>query len=232
MTVSANGPIVVNRTIFVKHGMTSKIGVTAPQRRWYFATGPQRGRARYWIGVINPANAWTHLTLYTYRPDGAQAGTTTAWLKPHARAGYLINKIAHMTNAAVVVNTSRPIVAEQTTYLGNQHNASTDTFGVPAPGKSWAFAAVNTNGRQDALTLFNPSVMEIPVVVQFMDASGQVTNRTYIVGPFSQTRVDVGSVAPNSQLGIVATSNYPFVALNRTLFNGGMGSMSSPGIAL
>src|SRR5205814_5607665 len=131
---------------------TSKIGVTAPQRRWYFAAGPGRAGARYWIGVINPANAPTHLTLYTYRPNGSQAGTVSTWLKPHARAGYLINRVAHTVHAAVMVTTSQPVVAEQTTYLGREHNASTDAFGVPTPAKSWAFAAVNTNGQTDALT--------------------------------------------------------------------------------
>ncbi|GAC1470722.1 MAG: hypothetical protein PVSMB7_21780 [Chloroflexota bacterium] len=233
--VTSNGPVVVNRSIFIHHGITSKIGVTAPQPTWYFASGPANQNAHHWIGAINPSNKRTYVTVRTYGPLGADLGSVHAWLKPFARVGFLINRVAHSTDAAVVLTASNPVIAEQTTYAGRMHDASTDTFGVPAAARSWGFAAVNTlNARGDSavLNLFNPSLTAIPVVVQFMTTSGQIVQRTYVVAPLAHQRVDVGSVVPNAQLGIVASSDYPFIAMNRDYTNNHLGSLTSMGSSL
>jgi len=156
-------------------------------------------------------------------------------LRAHARVGYLINKLAHTPDASVVVTASGPVVAEQTSYVGGKHNASTDSFGVPSPAKSWGFAAADTSnarGASDYLVLFNPGMVPAPVVVQIMSTSGHTIQRTYVVGPLYHQRIDIGSLAPNQQVGIVATSSVPFTALNRNLFNHGTGSAISAGIAL
>ena len=119
------------------------------------------------------------------------------------------------------------------TYLGRNHDASTDTFGVTSAAKSWTFAAVNTSaarGEADGLDLFNPGLVPIPVVVQFMTTSGGVIQRTYVINPLNHQHVDVGSVVPSAELGIVAASNSPFIALNRASFFNGSGSSTSTGI--
>ncbi|MDQ3901702.1 MAG: hypothetical protein M3319_15115 [Actinomycetota bacterium] len=233
--ITSTGPIVANRSIFIKHGMTSKIGVTSPKRTWYFAAGPRNGAARHWIGAINPSNRWSYVTLRAFSRSGHQVATVRGWLRPFARPAYLINRIARRTDVAVVLRASRPIVAEQMTYIGRLHDASTDTFGVPTAAKSWAFAAANTmaaNREADALELFNPNLVPVPIVVQFMTAAGALTERTYVVAPMSHRHVDVGSIQPNAQLGLMAASNYPFVALNQSFFNNRLGSMTSPGVHL
>src|SRR5205085_12293486 len=51
MTVTANGPVVANRTIFAKDGMTGKVGATAPQRRCDVARRPRRAGAREGLGL-------------------------------------------------------------------------------------------------------------------------------------------------------------------------------------
>lgn len=233
LRLTSNGGVVANRSTFIDHGMTSKIGVTAPQRTWYFAAGPSSGSARNWIGAMNPTNHRAYVTLHAYGPFGLELGTARGWLKPHARVGYLINRLAGQPDAAVVLQASRSIIAEQTTYIGRMHNASTDTFGAPSPARTWVFAFANTGGSQsDVLTLFNPNPVPIPVVVDFMTSSGGTVERTYIVGPLAHRRVYVDSVEPNAQLGLVVASNYPFVALNRASFNHGLGSDTSPGVHL
>lgn len=231
--VTSNGPVVANRTMYVRHGFTSKIGARAPQTSWYFAGGPINPSAHHWIGAINPTSSRVSITLRTYAPDGRMLGTIHGHLRAFGRAGYLINRIAHQTNAAVVLTSSGPIVAEQTTYVGSRHDASTDTFGVHLPARTWDFASVNTtSGKADVLILFNPSDAPMPVVVQFIHSTGKVSQQTYLVGPLSQRRIDVGSVAPNAQLGLVVTSNTPLVALNRGFANHHLGSETSSGIHL
>jgi hypothetical protein len=233
VTITSNGPIVANRTMKIRHGIDSKNGVTAPERTWYFAAGPRAQQSRHWIGIVNPSRNASYVTVRAYGELGRNLGTAQGWLKAGARVGYLINRIAHQPDAAIVVTASRPIVAEQTTYIGGNHDASTDAFGVQSPAKSWAYAAVTTSnarGAQDFLDLFNPNLTALPVAVEFMTASGATTQRTYIVGPLSHQRIDVGSVEPNAELGILATSNQPFVGLNRTFFHHGLGASTSQGV--
>ncbi len=230
VTVTSNGPVVANRTIFIKRGMTSKIGVTTPMHTWYFADGPQNTAARHWIGLINPSTQASYVTLHAYGPTGSELGTMKGWVKAHGRVGYLINKIAHRTDVAISITSSQAVVVEQTTYVGRMHNASTDTFGVSSPAKSWAFASVNTSSGVDSLSLFNPNLTALPITVQYMRVGGQTVNRTYIVGPLSHQRINVDSIVPGAELGIVATSNQPFVALNRATFNAGNGSATSAGV--
>jgi hypothetical protein len=230
--VTSGSPVVANRSMFIRHGTTSKIGVTAPQRSWYFAGGPRNAQAKNYIAAINPRGSWSRVTLHVYGPYGQELQTIRQWLKPYARVFYLMNRIVHRTDVAVAMTASSPIVAEQTTYAGRMHDASTDSFGAPAPARSWAFAAASTwYGRSsaDILDLFNPSLTPVPIVVQFINASGTVTSRTYVVSPLSHEIVDVASVMPNAQLGLVATSDLPFVALNRMSINIGAGADTSRG---
>jgi hypothetical protein len=233
VTVRANAPVVANRTIYNKHGMTSKAGAPALQRRWYFAAGPRSTSSHNWIGAINPTPRAAHVTLRAFNALGQQVGSVQGSMKAGGRVGYLMNKIAHRANVSVVLTASEPIVAEQTTYANGKHDASTDTFGTAGPTKSWTFASVDTsNGlaARDSIALFNPSLVALPVVVQFMTTSGAITARTYVVGPMAQRMVDVGSVVPNAQLGIVATSSSPFVAMNRQSIGNGRGALTSTGI--
>jgi hypothetical protein len=210
--------------------MTSKIGVRSPQQRWYVAAGPSNSAAHNWIAVVNTSSRWSYMTLHAYGPAGREMGVVRAWLRPFARKGYLMSRVAHQNNVAVVVTSSQPSVVEQTTYHGRLHNASTDTFGVAAPGKTWEFAAASTwAGQNDRLSLFNPGLQSIQITVHYMNTSGQMIQRSYVVAPLSHQMVDVSGVMPNAQLGILASSSQPFVALNRQLVNGGAGAMTSTG---
>ncbi|MGH2410871.1 MAG: hypothetical protein ACRDGS_10965 [Chloroflexota bacterium] len=233
VTVTSRMPIVANRTIFVHNGMTSKIGARAPRRSFYIAGGPRQNSAHDWIGVINPTGRRVHLTLHAYGAYGNVTGTVRQWLRPYARKGYLVNKITGRADAAIVIHSSSGIVAEQTTYNGKSHAASTDVFGVSVPARSWMFSSANTvnsSSDQDYLDLFNPNNNAIPVAVQFFTSTGKKVQRTYTVGPHAHQMVNVNSVVPNAQLGIAATSSSPFVALNRGLFNHGSGGTTDPGI--
>lgn len=232
VVVTSNTPVVANRTMRIFHGVTSKIGAPAPKPSWYFADGPASAQSHNWIGVTNPSGHAVYLTLHAFNSFGSQVGAVKQWLKPNARVGYLINKIAGSPAVAVSVQASGPVVAEQMTYADRNHDQYTTTFGTAPTATSWAFAAVNTAaGQSDTLSLFNPGQAALPIVIQFMDSNGTVTSRTYVVGPMAHRRIDVASVMPSAQLGLLVTSNQPFAALNRYTFNRGMGGDTSTGIA-
>lgn len=230
VTVTSSAPIVADRTIRIHQGMTSKMGVTSPRGTWYFAGGPSNARAHNWLAVVNPSSQQTYVSLHIYGQAGHPLRTVHQWLKPNARVGYLMNRLVGQTDVAVVLQSSRPVVAEQTTYLGREHHVATDAFGVHQPATSWAFAAAGTTlGQQDTLNIFNPGLATMAVSVKFMTAGGQVVQRTYTVGPLAHVGINVGSVAPNSQLGIVTAASAPFVAYNVYTFNYGNGGGASAG---
>jgi hypothetical protein len=234
ITVRSNLPVVANNTVYIKHGMSSKPGVTAPHTTWYFAAGPNIATAHNWIGVTNPTGTGSEVTLHAYNQAGKQVGSVRQWLKPDARVGYLMNKIAHQANVSVVLTSSAPIVAEQMTYQGGKHNASTDTFGTVSPAKNWAFANVDTSSglaAQDTIDLFNPSLVPSSVVLEFITTSGSVISRTAVVGPMSRLTVNAASVVPNAQLGVTVTGSTPIVVMNRMSIDGNRGSVISQGIS-
>jgi hypothetical protein len=228
--VTANQPVVANRTILIHNGITSKTGVTSPSNHWYFAAGPNIGNTRNWIGVINTTNQSSHMVLTAYTPQGAQILRISKWLRPYDRQGLLMNKLANMTDVAVVLSTSKPSISEQSTFVNGNHNAHSDTFGVTTPSKQGEFAAATTwQGQDNYLGLFNPNAAAIPIVVQYLDAHGHTMQQTYIVAPFAHAYVDIGKSRPNSQLGLLAVSSYPFVALDRQESTNGMLGMTSLG---
>src|SRR5579884_533092 len=157
ITVYANRPVVANRTIKVLNGVNSKHGATSPSRTWYFAGGPRNPAAHNWLNISSPNSKYTFVTISAYGPDGALLRTKNRWLKPNARVGIFIRTFAGQNDAAVKLTASRPIVAEDMTYVGRQHDAYTDTFGVRAPVTTRLFPAVSTQSagsHQAAIQLF------------------------------------------------------------------------------
>lgn len=228
--VTANGPVVANRTIFIHNGITSKTGITKPQTHWYFAAGSANGNTRNWIGVINTTNQPSTFTLYAYSAQGAQVATIKKVLKPYDRQGFLMNRLAGQTEVAVVVSTTQPSISEQSTFVNGNHNAGTDTFGVTAPQKTAEFAEATTwSGQDNLLAIFNPNMEPAPVVVEYLTAHGTTEQQTYVVEPLAHQFIDVGKVVHNSQLGIMVASSVPVVTLDRQLMSNGLGAMTSLG---
>jgi hypothetical protein len=234
VVVTASGPIVANRTEYIHNGVSSKTGLTGPQSRWYFASGQRSAESgywnRHWIGVINTSGRWSYLSLHAYAPDGEELGTVTKSLRPYARDGFLMNRVAGQRDVAVAITTSQPSIAEQLTFLNYNHAQNTDTYGVTAPQTSVQFAVASTVPSQDnLLSVFNPNLTPIPVVVQFLNSRGGRTQRTYQIPPFAHDIIDVGQVVPNAQLGLLVASNDPFVALDRQIIFNGSGAMTTIG---
>jgi hypothetical protein len=230
--VTASAPIVVNRTLFIHHGMTSTDGVRSPERTWYVPSGPLGDRARVWLAVLNPGDQRAYITLHAYGNFGTELGSVRGWLGPHGRIGYLLNRIAGKADVSVVLTASQPVVAEEMTYVGTLHDQSTDTVGTSVPVKSWTFGAINVSaagGESNTLDLFNPNLVPVPIAVHFMTAQGAQSQRTLVLGPLYHQHVDIGRLLPNTQLGLIAASGYPFVALDRGTFNFGAGGFADSG---
>lgn len=230
--VSASLPIVANRTIYEGTGMTSKTGVSQMNASWYFGSGPNGNRAHNWLAVINPSDQPANLTMQIIGRDGTPLRTLVAALQPYARVGYLMNRLVQRSDVSAILQSSVPVVAEQTTYVARGSRALTDIFGDTAPATTWQFANASTGpGQSDILTLFNPGSATISVAVNIFTTGGQVTHRTYELTPMAQFHVSVGSLVPSGQLGLQTTSTSPFIALNRYWFAAHHGAMTSSGFS-
>lgn len=228
--VSAPLPVVANRTIYQATGMTSQTGVSAMHTTWYFGSGPSESLAHNWLAVINPANQSAALTVHIYSQYGAPLMTLTRTLQPYARVGYLMNRLVHRSDVSAVVTAALPVVAEQQTYVQSAKRALTDLFGVTSPATSWQYPGAATGpGQSDTLTLFNPSTAPITVQVQFFTTTGLVATHSYGVPGMSQVHVSVGSVVPNGDVGLKATSTAPFLGVNRHWFSNGYGATTTTG---
>lgn len=154
----------------------------------------------------------------------------TKSIRPYAREGFLMNGLTGLRDVAVAVTTSQPSIVEQLTFLNYNHAQNTDSFGVTAPQKSVQFAVASTwPGQDNLLSVFNPNLAPIPVVVQFLNARGGRAEQTYVIPPFAHQIVDVGRVMPNAQLGLLVASNDPFVALDRQIMFNGSGADTTIG---
>jgi hypothetical protein len=234
IVVTSNGPVVANRTEYIHNGISSKTGVTGPETHWYFASGQRSNENgywnRHWIGVVNTTGNWSHLMLHAYGAGGLELGTVSRMLRPYAREGFLMNQVAGQRDVAVAVTTSEPSIVEQLTFLNYNHAQNTDSYGVTVPGTSAQFANATTwPGQDNLLSIFNPNLTPIPVVVQYLNTRGGTTQQTYVIAPFAHVMIDVGKVLPNAQLGLLVASNDPFVALDRQVIFNGSGAMTTVG---
>jgi hypothetical protein len=231
--VSAPRPVAVNRTLFIRSGMSSKTGVAAPARSWYFASGPRRDHAVNWISVSNPGATPAVVTLRAYGVHGALLASVTRSIEPYLPVSFSMNRIAQHADVSVVVTSSVPVVAEQSTYLGPAHQATTAAFGMTVPTRAVQFAAMGARGslgESDTLDVFNPSNSPAALVLRLITSSGTATQQTYLVGPRGREAIDVESVAGDTQLGASLVSSVPVVVVNRYSTDRGIGGDTSTGV--
>lgn len=231
--VSAARAIVASRTTFIKSGMSSKTGVSAPSKAWYFAAGPRQTGAVNWISVLNPQQSAAMVDLAAYGIHGGLLTSIHRRIGPGADASFLMNQLAQHADVSVTVMSTLPVVAEQATYAGAAHHATTADFGAAGPAKSAEFAAMGTRpelGESDSIDVFNPAESPAAIVVEYLTAAGTTFQQSLFVGPRSREIINVGLSAGNVQLGATLISSLPVVVLNRYSADGGTAADTSIGV--
>jgi hypothetical protein len=231
--VTSSRPIVAGRTIFIQRGMSSNTGATASAKTWYFAAGPRQPQAVNWVSVLNPGDSPTPVTLRAYGLHGALIRTINRRIQPLSQIALNVGRLAQHPDVSLVVTAARPVVAEQSSYVGSRHDAMSEVFGLTAAVVADEFAAMGTRtalGESDALDVFNTSATPSWVVLQVMTASGAATQQTYVVPPRARAIIDLGEATPNVQLGAVLVSTQPVVVMNRYITDHGTAGDTSIGI--
>jgi hypothetical protein len=231
--VSAPRAIVAARTMFIRGGTSSKTGVSAPSKTWYFAGGPRQAHAVNWISILNPGESAATVGLVAYGLHGGLLASVHRRIGPGTDVSFLMNRLAQHADVTVTIVSTQPVVAEQATYAGAAHHASTASFGSTAPTQYVEFAAMGTRsalGEADSIDVFNPATAPAAAVVEYETAAGATFQQSLFIGPRSREIISVGPSVGAVQLGASLASSLPVVVSNRYTTDGGTAGDISTGV--
>jgi subtilisin family serine protease len=192
--------------------------VEAPSVRWYFAEGSQ--------GFFD-----TYLLLVNPGPNQAQVSVT--YLREHENAvtrSYVVNAESRRTIFAgsdpelvgrsfgMVVEATEPIVAERAMYWsggGTWWTGGHAASGVTAPATSWFLAEGATGAFFETYILVgNPNPAPASVTFRWLLPSGEVVEKTVLVGAQRRRTVDVELEHPrlaDTAVSTMVTADVPIV---------------------
>jgi hypothetical protein len=125
VTVSAPSPcigIVAERPMYFNfhgnRGGTDVVGATHTARTFYLADVPYGGGYSSFITILNPPGGQAATVSATYYSNGAAFATLNATVQPGQRGTLLPTNGANFTrHAAVLVQSTQPVVVERPTYF-------------------------------------------------------------------------------------------------------------------
>ena len=98
------------------------------------------------------------------------------------------------------------MVVERPVYIGSFATTKSGSvvFGRNGTGTRWTFPAGNpTPGLDEALVLFNPSAVTVPVTATFYDSTGRIVTRQITIAPTAHASIAVNTLGLTPQHGAV-----------------------------
>jgi outer membrane protein assembly factor BamB len=231
--VSLDQPGLVERPFYFQDSVTGYtgsadvVGVTTPQRDWYFAEGYTNTNfsERYYLSNPNlsgPASATVTFFLST--------GTTQSQSVSIPAGGQVVVNanalLGNNVNNSAEVSASLPILAERFMSFdfpgATQIPGATDVLGTNSPSNLFYFAEGYTGtGFDEYLTIENPNpTYTASVTVTFYPESGAApTTMNYAIVPSSRFTLFTANVMPNQSFSMQVESNVPIVAERPMYFN-------------
>jgi len=212
----SDAPVLVERTQTFgtggNSGLTTRAGATAPATEWLFAAGTTANGVQTLYTVLNPGDTPALVTASFYAQNGGALGSRTVSVGPRSRATINLGDVAQGDRIAAVITSNQGVVVERAEYTGSFATAKSGSvvFGRNGAGVRWTFPAGDTTpGRDEALVLFNPSAVTVPVTATFYDNSGKVVTRQYTIAPTAHTEISVNTLGLAPQHGEVLQSGSP-----------------------
>ncbi len=211
-------PVLVERTQTFgmnADGLTTRAGATTPATEWLFAAGTTANGVQTIYTVLNPGNVAATVTASFYAQNGGALGSRTLSVGPRSRATINLGDTVQGDTIAAVVTSNQGVVVERAEYTGSYATAKSGSvvFGRNGAGVRWTFPAGNTTppsgttqGVDEALVLFNPSSVTVPVTATFYDNTGRVVTRQYTIAPTAHTTIAVNTLGLDPQHGVVLQS--------------------------
>jgi len=190
-------------------GLTTRAGATTPATEWLFAAGTTANGVQTVYTVLNPGDAPATVTASFYAQSGTTLGSRTIGVGRRSRAQINLADVAQGDRIAAVVTSNQAVVVERAEYTGPYASAKSGSvvFGRNGAGVRWTFPAGNTTpGVDEALVLFNPSAVTVPVTATFYDSAGKVVTRQLTIAPTAHTELAVNTLGLAPQHGVVLQS--------------------------
>jgi len=232
LTVDSSLPVVVESVVRAAgvSGPTVAMGLTTPSRRWYFPDGGVKNGDKEFITVFNPdprARATVRLRFVT--GDGYQA-PLTIHPGPHARAVFVIGGLIHQDGVAAVVESDRPVVAQETRYMRRGGVALVD--GATRPARAWALAdGYVGQGFKEWITLLNPNNHPVTATVRLIGRDGVARIVKVRQRAHWRDYLFLNPLLPRGPVAALVDADSPIVAGRTLLFNGDRGLSTTTGVA-
>ncbi len=211
-------PVLVERTQTFgmnADGLTTRAGATTPATEWLFAAGTTANGVQTIYTVLNPRDVAATVTASFYANGGGTLGNRTISVGPRSRATINLGDVVQGDGIAAVVTSNQGVVVERAEYTGAYATAKSGSvvFGRNGAGVRWTFPAGNTTppsgtaqGVDEALVLFNPSSVTVPVTATFYDNTGKMMTKQYTIAPTAHTNIAVNTLGLSPQHGVVLQS--------------------------
>ncbi len=223
IVATADRPVAIARTLVFGpdgYGVTTHAGIAAPATAWFFPGGTTVYPFQTYLSILNPGDRPARVTAGALkraggsfgRPDnadprpGSALGSDTIVVAPHGRATVAVHDLYSGSGVASVVTSDRPVVVEQSDYLGppnvprvaGPHIAGATVAGRNGAAARWSFAGDDTTGVGDTLLLFNPSPAPLRVDATAYGTGNAIGTRRVVVGPGDSVSLDVRGVTPGA----------------------------------
>ncbi len=211
-------PVLVERTQTFganADGLTARAGATTPATEWLFSAGTTANGVQTLYTVLNPGDSAATVTASFYATNGGALGSRTVSVGPRSRATINLGDVVQGDTIAAVITSNQGVVVERAEYTGSYATAKSGSvvFGRNGAGVRWTFPAGNTTpgsgttqGVDEALVLFNPSSVTVPVTATYYDNTGKVVTAHYTIAPTAHTNIVVNALGLSPQHGVVLQS--------------------------
>ncbi len=208
----SDAPVLVERTQTFGtggQGMTTRAGATAPATEWLFAAGTTANGVRTVYTILNPGDIPATVTASFYAQNGGALGSRSVVVGARSRAQVNLGDVVQGDTIAAVLTSDQRVVVERGEYTGAYATAKSGSvvFGRNGAGARWTFPAGDTTpGRDEALVLFNPSAVTVPVTATFYDSTGKTVTRQLTLAPTAHASIAVNTLGLAPQHGAVLQS--------------------------
>jgi serine-type D-Ala-D-Ala carboxypeptidase/endopeptidase (penicillin-binding protein 4) len=248
-TVSASGPLVVERPMYFAATLTGSgfvtggstiLGPSSANTSAAFAEGSTRDGFQEYLSVANPSSASITATLTWDLVDAATTQRShrvdPVVLRPGRTTVDVNATVGAERDVSVSVAAGGPIVAERPTYFTRAFSSAgvvdggTDAAGSTSTSTVAAFAEGTTRaGFQDYVTVLNPQAHPVAALLAFdlvdgTDGARQHREMSPMLPP-GRTTVDVNSlVGPDQDVSLVIRADGPILAERPLYFHSLVGA--------
>lgn len=207
---------------------TSAFDLTLTDVDWYFAEGYTGPGFQEYLCVLNPNNVDVKIKVNfilektVEKPDEGNFAKEYS-IPAHQRFTLSVNGEAPNSNVSLRIASSGRVICERPIYFNYRDvwTGGHNVVGANQPSNEWYFAEGTTRaGFDEWLCIMNPDTeKDAKVKAYYMNATGEVTEKEYVVPKASRFTVDVNDeVGADQDISIKVVSTGAAVVAERPMY--------------